>query len=245
VVRCLIAEDEPLARRTLRELAGEVEWLDIVGEAEDGREALRMINKLEPDLVFLDVQMPELSGLEVLERVEHVPAVVFTTAFDKYAVAAFELEAVDYLVKPFGRKRFRETLERVHRRLHPPDRPAVDAGTYHPAAGADTLRRLFARRGNTIVPFAVDSVIRFEAGQSYVAAHTGTGKFLLGISLTDLEQRLDAERFRRVHRAHIVNLDFVAAIEPYDDRRVVVRMRDGSAVVASRSGSQALRGLAI
>ncbi len=241
MVRGLIAEDEPLARRTLRELAGEVEWLEIVGEAEDGREALRMINKLEPDLVFLDVQMPELSGLEVLERVEHVPAVVFTTAFDKYAVAAFEFEAVDYLVKPFGRKRFRETLERVHRRLHPSDQAALEAGADRSGA---SLRRLFARRGNTIVPFAVDSVIRFEAGQSYVAAHTGSGKFLLGISLTDLEQRLDPERFRRVHRAHIVNLDYVAAIEPYDDRRVAVRMSDGSAVVASRSGSQALRGLA-
>ncbi len=242
MVRALIAEDEPLARQTLRELAGEVDWLEIVGEAEDGRVALRLINKLEPDLIFLDVQMPELTGLEVLEQTEHVPAVVFTTAYDQYAVTAFELEAIDYLVKPFGRKRFHAMLERVRRRLLEPEGDAVVVRARE-ALGAGPVRRLFARVGTKIVPFTLESVVRFEASGSYVAAHTERGRYLLNVSLSELEGRLDGERFRRIHRQHIINLDFVSTIEPYDDRRVAVQLRDGSTVVASRTGSQALRGL--
>jgi two-component system LytT family response regulator len=243
MLRALIAEDEPLARQALRELASEVDWLEIVGEAQDGRVALRLINKLEPDLVFLDVQMPELTGLEVLEHAHHQPAVVFTTAYDHYAVAAFELEAIDYLVKPFGRRRFHRTLERVRRRLDDPEGGTTMLARAREALGEGAVKRLFARLGNTIVPIAVASVVRFEASGSYVAAHTARGRYRLNVSLSELEGRLDAERFRRVHRQHIVNLDFVTSIEPYDDRRVTVKLNDGSSVVASRAGSQVLRGM--
>lgn len=243
MVRALIAEDEPVARRALRELAGEVDWLEIVGEAEDGRVALRLINKLEPDLVFLDVQMPELTGLQVLELADHQPAVVFTTAYDHYAVAAFELEAIDYLVKPFGRKRFHAMLERVRRRLEASDSEEPLHVRIREALEPGPIKRLFARLGNTIVPFAVASVARFEATGSYVAAFSERGRYLLNVSLAELEARLDPERFRRIHRQHIINLDFVGSIEPYDDRRVVVKLTDGSTVVASRAGSQLLRGM--
>lgn len=245
MVRALIAEDEPLARRTLREFVSEVEWLELVGEAEDGRVAVRLINKLEPDLVFLDVRMPELSGLDVLERIDHRPAVVFTTAFDHYAVTAFELEAIDYLVKPFGRKRFHTTLERVRQRLHEPgtddEEPVADRA--RAALSNGPVRRLFARKGGTIVPFAVESVVRVEAGENYLVVYAAGEKYLLSASLGDLERRLDPERFRRIHRSHIINLDHVKEITPYDDRRLAVTMRDGSSVVASRSGSQGLREL--
>lgn len=244
MLRALIAEDEPLARQALRELATEVTWLEIVGEAEDGRKALRLVNKLEPDLLFLDVEMPELTGLEVLERAQHQPAVVFTTAYDHYAVAAFEFEAIDYLVKPFGRKRFHETIERVRRRLENPEGQTGVLARAQEALGAGAVTRLFARLGSTIVPFAVASVIRFEASGSYVAAHTPGGRYLLNVSLSELESRLDPERFCRIHRQHIVNLDFVTSIDPYDDRRVAVKLNDGSSVVASRAGSQILRGMA-
>lgn len=243
MVRALIAEDEPIARQALRELADEIGWLEIVGEAEDGRIALRLINKLEPDLVFLDVQMPELTGLEVLDRARHQPAVVFTTAYDHYAVAAFELGAIDYLVKPFGRKRFYATLERVRRRLQGSEGGDPVLARAKAALGTAPVQRLFARIGNTIIPFTVDSVARFEASGSYVAAHTQRRRYLLNVSLSELEERLDPQRFRRIHRQHIVNLDCVTSIEPYDNRRVAVKLNDGSSVVASRAGSQALRGL--
>jgi two-component system LytT family response regulator len=114
-IRALIAEDEPLARRHLKELLADVTWLECVGEAADGRAAVELIDSAEPDLVFLDIEMPELSGLQVLERITHRPAVIFTTAYDRYAVSAFELEALDYILKPFGRERLHTALERVPR----------------------------------------------------------------------------------------------------------------------------------
>ena len=239
-VRALIAEDEPLARRTLRELIAEAPWLALVGEAADGLTAVERIDALRPDLVFLDVQMPELSGLGVLERIRHRPAVVFTTAFDRYAVAAFELEAIDYLVKPFGRTRFGAMLERVRRRLAAGG-PAPPAERAQEALACRPLSRLFARRGERVIPIPTAQVSRAEAQGDYVAVYAGGKSYLLAVSLADLEARLDPERFERVHRAHLVNLDHVRELRAFDERRLVIRLADGSEVVASRTGSQKLR----
>jgi two-component system LytT family response regulator len=245
-IRAVIVEDEPLARKALRGFVAGVEWLETVGEAADGREAVRLIDALEPDLVFLDVRLPELSGLEVLERIRHEPAVVFTTAYDRFAVAAFELEAIDYLVKPFGEERFRETLERVRRRLAerdaaPGDPPGERARA---ALGAGPFRRLFARRADGIVPIPLDSVTHIEAADDYVTVHSRGETHLLRVTLAELAARLDPERFLRVHRSHVVNLDAVESIREHDGRRLVVVLRDGHRVVASRAGSQKLRELA-
>lgn len=231
-VRVLIAEDEPLARRTLREFAAEVEWMEVVGEAADGTEAARLIDALVPDLVFVDVRMPELSGVEVLRRVRHRPAVVFTTAHAEHALAAFELEAVDYLLKPFGRDRFRATAERVRRRL-PPDEEG-------------RMERVFVRLRDRLVPLLLAEVSRLEAGDDYVTLHAAGERYLAGRTLAEFERRLDPSRFRRVHRRHIVNLDHVVSLRPgLDPRRLVVTLRDGSEVAASRAGSRALRALAV
>ncbi len=242
MIRAVIAEDEPLARQTVRDFVSETDWVVIEGEAHDGREAVRLVNKLEPDLLFLDVQMPELTGLQVLERITHCPTIVFTTAYDRYAVAAFEVEAIDYLVKPFGRKRFHATLDRVRQRIEESNEGSAVVRAQD-ALREGPLRRLFARKGQTIVPIAVDQIVRIEAGESHVAVYADAKRFHLNVTLNDLEDRLDPARFRRVHRSHIVNLDFIKSMEPYDDRRLVLTMRDESNVVASRSGSQALRGL--
>ncbi|HEY0019763.1 MAG TPA: LytTR family DNA-binding domain-containing protein [Longimicrobium sp.] len=245
VVRALIAEDEPLARRTLREFAGELEWLQVIGEAADGAEAVRLIDALAPDLVFLDVQMPELSGLEVLRRIRHDPEVVFTTAHDGYALAAFEMEALDYLLKPFGRERFRAAAERVRRRLAAaaPEPPR----TRERAAALDEagpLERIFVRHRDRVVPVRVEDIARLEAADDYVTVHAGGQRYLVSLALADLERRLDPRRFRRVHRSHIVNLDHVVSLRPYDDpRRFVITLRDGGEVLASRAGSLELRDL--
>jgi two-component system LytT family response regulator len=245
VVRAVIAEDEPLARRTLREFAGELEWMQVVGEAADGAEAVRMIDALAPDLVFLDVQMPECSGLEVLRRIRHDPEVVFTTAHDGYAVAAFELEALDYLLKPFGRERFRAAAERVRRRLAATAPPLPRTGERAAAQeGADPLERIFVRHRDRIVPVRVEEIARLEAADDYVTVHAGGQTYLVSLTLADLERRLDPARFRRVHRSHVVNLDHVVSLRPYDDaRRLVISLRDGSEVLASRAGSLELREL--
>jgi len=241
--RAMIVEDEPLARRTLREFIDEVDWLELAGEAEDGRRAVEEIDRLRPDLVFLDVHMPELSGIEVLQRVRHRPAVVFTTAYDQYAVAAFELEAVDYLVKPFGRKRFLQTLDRVRQRLDSADDLPPVAERANEALRREPLTRLFARKGDRIVPLQVATVSRIDGCDDYCAVHSDGQTYLVHLRLNDLEQRLDPGRFLRVHRSHILSLDHVKEMRPHGDRRLEVVLHDGSVVLASRAGSTRLRRL--
>jgi len=227
--RVVIAEDEDVARAALRRMVCETEWVELVGEAGDGKTALDIIERLQPDLLFLDVMLPELTGLQVLDRLEHKPLVVFTTAYEKYAVKAFEFEAIDYLVKPFGPRRFGETMERVRRRLE--------------TGGAAPLVRLFARIGDRIVPVPVREVSRFQAEGDYVRAHLPRGSHLLYVTLTDLEQQLDGAMFVRIHRSHIVNADCIRNIERHDDHRYRVVLKDGTEIVASRAASQDLRRL--
>lgn len=242
-VRVVVAEDEPHARAQLARLVEETDWLELVGQASDGRQAVTVIDRERPDLLLLDVVMPELSGLQVLERIRHRPLVVFTTAYDRYAVAAFELEALDYLVKPFGARRFHAALERVRRQLAA-GRPAVSSTErVQEAVSGEPLRRVFARVGHRIVPVLVPKVSRFEAAGDYVKAHVDGEDLLLHVSLEELERRLDPRRFLRVHRSHIVNLDRVVRMEDSDDRRLDLFLQDGSRVTASRAGSSRLRGL--
>jgi two-component system, LytTR family, response regulator len=243
----LIAEDEPLARRHLRELLTDVPWLDCVGEARDGREAVEMIDASEPDLVFLDIEMPEMNGLEVLERITHRPAVIFTTAYDRYAVSAFELEALDYLLKPFGRERLHSALERARRSLGSgePDATTLVERARHALGDGGMLSRIFVRDRGRIIPIATPEIERLEAQDDYVALHLRGKMHLVYLPLGDFERRLDPERFLRIHRAHIVNLDFVNQIVPYDGSRMQVEMRDGTKILASRTRSKELRERAI
>ena len=241
-VRTLIVEDEPEARRTLRDYLDEAPWIDVVGETVEGRDAVARIDRLQPTLVILDVRLPELSGLEVLERIHHRPEVVFATAYDQYAVAAFELGALDYLVKPFGRQRFRRTLDRVRRRLsNDPGSPSSSERARIALAQAP-LRRLFARRDDRIVPISASTILRIQAQGDYAEVHAPGGPFLLHVTLAELAARLDPERFVQVHRSHIVNLDAMQLLRPHDDdRRLVVVLKNGEEIVASRSASETLR----
>ena len=248
-VRALVIEDEPLARRQLRELAASLPWLACVGEAADGASAVRAIDDLQPDLVFLDIRMPALTGLEVLERAAHEPAVIFTTAFDQYAVAAFELGALDYLLKPFGRERFLAAMERVRRTLGAAraddDSSTVDRARAALGATTGPVERIFVRDRGRIVPMPMRDIERLEAEDDYVAVHTRGRRFLVYLPLAEFERRLDPDRFLRVHRSHVVNLDFVTALVPFDAARLQVEMRDGTKIMASRARSRELRHLAI
>jgi two-component system LytT family response regulator len=242
LVRAVIAEDEPQARRTLRGYLVGVDWIELAGEASDGASAVRIVDDLEPDLLFLDVRLPELSGLEVVKHIQHRPALVFTTAHDRFALAAFELGALDYLLKPFGRERFARMLERVRAHL---DVLAADDAVERTrlALSPEPLRRLFARSGARIVPIPVESIRRIQAAGDYAEVHCAAGVFLLQVSLGDLLSRLDTERFRQVHRSHIVNLDHVSQIEPYDERRLMITVAGGGEILASRKASEELRRL--
>lgn len=244
--RTLIVEDEPLARGTLRDFASENGALESVGEAVNGREAVRLIDELKPDLVFLDIQMPEISGLEVLDRVEHEPAVIFTTAYDRYAVSAFELGVLDYLLKPFGRDRFHTAVQRAVERLGiSRDITPVRERARAMLGSERVLTRLFIRHGGKILPVRVDDVIRLQADGDYVRVITGGRAYLVELTMAEFERRLDPGRFFRVHRSHLVNADYIASMEPYDARRLLLKMRDGSEVLASRAGSDRIHGLTL
>lgn len=241
-LRALVAEDEAPARENLRDYLDRSTDVEIVGEAVDGATALSLAETLAPDLLFLDVRLPEMSGLEVARRIRHRAEIVFTTAYDRFAVAAFEIGAIDYLVKPFGRERLAEAVARARARLA---QPAVGAGERaRDSLAAGPLERLFARVGDRIVPVAASAIRRIQARGDYAEVHAEGGVFLLHVGVAELAARLDPSRFRQVHRSHVVNLDAVAHMKSYDDRRLAITLKDGSVVVASRAASEALRKLA-
>jgi two-component system LytT family response regulator len=241
-VTALIVDDEPLARKKIRDLLAGVPWIECVGEVGDGLTAVSAIDEQQPDLVFLDIHMPRLSGLEILHRAKHVPAVIFTTAYDRYAVTAFQLAAVDYLLKPFGRERLLNSLERVRAVLGRGDSVQATMRSREAFAAGPT-RRLFVREAGRVIPVRTADVVRLEASDDFVYIHTTSQRYKMGVPLQQLEQRLDPAQFVRVHRSHIVNMDHVAAMSPYDGSRIQVCLRDGTSIVASRQCSRVLRDL--
>ncbi|MGQ0539378.1 MAG: LytR/AlgR family response regulator transcription factor [Gemmatimonadaceae bacterium] len=246
-VRALVVEDEAPARRRLTEMLGRVDWVECVGTADDGDRAVALIDQLRPDLVFLDIQLPGHSGLDVLRRVRHQPAVIFTTAYDRYAVSAFELEALDYVLKPFGEERLLIALRRARRALDERDDESLRERTTRALSGngphsvREPLTRFFARDRGRIVPVDVRDIVRLEADDDYVRVFTCERSYLVYLTLNDFERRLDSARFLRIHRTHIVNLDCVTQLVPLEGSRIQVELRDGTKIAASRARSRALR----
>jgi two-component system, LytTR family, response regulator len=239
----LIADDEPLARRTLREHLRGLGWIGQIYEARDGKTAITLANSERPELIFLDIVMPGATGLEVLEQLDYEPKVIFTTAHDQYAVTAFELGAIDYVQKPFGRDRLERAVQRAQ---------SVSDGSPVPLLlrakealhAKRTLSRVFVRDGNRIVPIALAGIERIQGADDYATIFTPAKEYLVSIRLSELETHLMAANFLRIHRSHLINLDFVMSIEPYDANRVEVVMKSGVRIVASRTGSKLLRDLA-
>jgi len=240
-VRAVIADDEPLARQQLRDLLTDVPWISVAGEAGNGAATVKTVNTLRPDLLLLDIQMPEGDGLEVLQQLVHRPHVIFTTAFDRYAVAAFEVQALDYLLKPFGAKRLGQALDRVRQQLQAPPAERVSERFEAATRRHQPLRRLYVRVGGRIIPVAVEKILHCEARGDYVALHTAEGCYVVNTSVEYLADRLSPESFVRIHRSRIVNLEAVEAFERHDEKRVRARLTNGTTVVASRAWSSALR----
>jgi two-component system LytT family response regulator len=241
-VTALVVDDEPIARAGLKGMLSAFDWIEVVGEAADGQSAVRAIETLKPELVFLDVQMPGLLGTDVPRQIQHRPFIIFTTAYSQHAVTAFELGAVDYLMKPFGPARLATAMERVRGAIGEPS--SVDAiERLSGALAGGPITRLFARVGNAIVPIPVDRVSRLEADGDYVVAHVDGGRHLLHLSLTGLVARLDPKRFAQVHRAHVVNLDHVKAFKRDTRGNLEAELNDGAKVPVSRARAQELRSL--
>jgi len=240
----LIADDEPLARRTLREHLRSLGWAGPIHEARDGKTAIALANNHRPDLLFLDVVMPGATGLEVLEHLDYEPRVIFTTAYDQYAVTAFELGALDYLLKPFGRERLERVLRRAQAALNGSASPLLSRAR-ESLEQSRVLSRIFVRDGNRILPIDLTSIERVQGADDYVTICTASKEYLVSIRLSDLEAHLARASFLRIHRSHLINLEYVKSIEPYDAARVEVVMKNGVRIVASRTGSKRLRDLAL
>ena len=240
-LRTVLVDDEAPARALLREYLGAHPEVEIVAECANGFEAAREIPKLAPDLVFLDVQMPKLDGFEVLELIAPGPAVVFCTAYDEFALKAFEVHAVDYLLKPFGRERLAEALARVRARRGEPIQVApLVAATRAPGTFAE---RVIVREGAEVHVIPVETIDLLEAQDDYVAIHVGKKAWLKQQPLGELFETLDPARFVRVHRSAAVPLDRIVRIEPYGKDSKVAVLRDGREVPVSRGGYQRLRAL--
>ena len=238
----LIVDDEPLARRTLHEHLLAAGCTGAIFEASDGIAAIQMTDELRPELMFLDVRMPGASGLDVIRRIAHRPYVIFTTAFDRYAVTAFEIGALDYLLKPFGRDRVMKALRRAHAAVG--DDGASTAGRAGEAlTEGKPLTHVFVKERQRIVRVPLDGVLRLEACDDYVALYTATRRHLLSARLYDLLDRLDPQAFIRIHRSHAVNTRFIRAIEPRTGSRVDVVLSDGTRLSASRAGATQLNRL--
>jgi two-component system LytT family response regulator len=244
-----IAEDEPLAREVLRDAIYAHHGLRLVGEAGDGATALAQINQIQPDVVFMDIQMPELTGLEVLRRLSCMPDIVFTTAYDQYAVTAFELNAVDYLLKPFTRARFDAAVARL---LESPPLPReiidsalVQASQRKESQPGARLERILVRDRGRIFPLSLSEIAYLKADSKYTAIAARGQTFLVRIGISELEAQLDPARFIRIHRSALVNLDFVDSMRADEQSQLVIQMRDGVVLTASREASKVLREMAI
>jgi two-component system LytT family response regulator len=251
-LRALVVDDESLARDTLRRLLGGDPEIEVVGECAGGAEAARVIKDATPDILFLDVQMPEVDGFEVLRRARpaEVPAVVFVTAHDAYAIRAFEAEALDYLLKPFDDERFHRTVERAKARVreHLVNRLArrmaatLDARA-EPAPAASYVERLPIRREGKVFFVRVDDVDWIEAADYCVRIHTAGRFHLLRETLGEMESRLDPHRFFRVHRSAIVNLGRIKELQSHFHGDGVVVLHDGSRLRVSRGRRERLHQL--
>src|SRR5215470_3432017 len=242
--RILIADDEPLARRTLHQHLLDLGWPGEIVEAGDGRSAIELANSLQPDPIFLDIVMPGATGLEVLEELAYEPKVIFTTAHDEYAVTAFELGALDYLLKPFGRDRLERVLLRAQAALDAPSAPLLPRAR-ESLQPAGSLSRIFVRDGNRVIPIPLATLERIQGADDYATIFAAGKEYLVSLRLSDLESRLKSSGFLRIHRSHLINLELITLIEPYDTARAQVTLKSGTRLIASRTGSKLLRDLAL
>jgi two-component system LytT family response regulator len=246
-IRTMVVDDEPVARERIVGLLQQEKDIELVGECADGQQAINAIQAQHPDLVFLDVQMPACDGFGVIETVgaDRMPAVVFVTAYDEYALKAFEVHAIDYLLKPFGRDRFQQTLQ--HAREHLERRRAGDLGRRLLALVQDLkpepqkLDRLVVKSGGRVFFLRTDEIDWIEAAGNYVRLHLTEDSHLFRETMNNMEARLDGRRFVRIHRSRIVNTDRIKELQPWFNGEYVVVLQNGTRLTLSRGYREKLQ----
>jgi two-component system LytT family response regulator len=246
-IRTLVVDDEPIARERILSLLEHESDVEVIGQCSDGVQAVSAIQKLSPDLIFLDVQMPAADGFGVLRQIkrEQMPMVVFVTAYDEYALQAFEVHALDYLLKPFGRDRFQETLRHAREQLE--RRRAGDLGRRLLALVHDLkpeqprLERLVVKSGGRVFFLRTDEIDWIEAAGNYVRLHLGEESHLFRETMNGMEGRLDSRRFVRIHRSRIVNTERIKELQPWFNGEYVVILRNGTRLTLSRGYREKLQ----
>ena len=239
--KLIIIDDEPLARSIVKEYLQKHPHLELVAECGDGFEGLKAIQQYQPQLIFLDIQMPKINGFEMLELIEQPLAVIFTTAYDEYAIKAFEAHAIDYLLKPFNQERFDKAVakwaEQKNNSIVNSTQELLETASLSPSQS----NRIVVKNGSKIKIIPVHDVFYLEAADDYVKIHTKEGYFLKNKTMNHFEQVLDGQQFVRSHRSYIVNVQQITRIDPYEKDNHIAILRTGAKVPVSRGGYGKLR----
>ncbi len=239
MIKVLIIDDEPLACELIQEYLMAFENFEIIGFCHDGFSGIKRIQEEKPDLLFLDVQMPKINGFEMLELLDEPPSIIFSTAFDQYAIEAFEANAIDYLLKPYSKERFEKAVNKfLKSNLSPTDlsKTLNEIGTKN-----KDQNRIVLKDGGKIRILPLDEIIHLEADDDYVKIHSSSGKFLKKKTLQFYEDNLSQDSFCRVHRSHLINITQIERIDPYEKNGHLALLKDGSKIPISRGGFQKLK----
>jgi len=239
-MKTIIIDDEPLARSIVREYLKKYPELEIAQECNDGFEGVKAIQQDQPDLIFLDIQMPKINGFEMLELLDQRPAVIFTTAFDEYAIKAFEAHAIDYLLKPFNQERFDKAIQKWKDHAAGSEKNTnelLETASHSPAQS----QRVVVKTGSKIKIIPAQDIYFLEAADDYVKVHTHEGSFLKNKTMNHFERTLDPQQFVRSHRSYIVNVHQITRIDPYEKDNHIAILKSGGRVPVSRNGYAKLR----
>lgn len=239
--KVILIDDEPLARMVVQEYLQAHPSLQIVEQCADGFQGFKAIQQHQPDLIFLDIQMPKINGFEMLELIENAPAIIFTTAFDEFAIKAFEAHAVDYLLKPFSQERFNKAIEKWNQTKATDNSTITNALLDTAAKINGSNNRVVVKTGNKIKIIPVSDILYIEAADEYVKIFTDEGYFLKKKTMNFFEQSLQALQFARCHRSYIVNIAQITRIEPYEKDNYIAILKNNARVPVSRSGYTKLR----
>ena len=235
MIKAILIDDEPLARSLVREYLQSYPQISVIDECNDGFEGIKSILQHKPEIIFLDVQMPKINGFEMLELVDTRPAVIFTTAFDEYAIRAFESHAVDYLLKPFSKERFDKALEKFLNNHHTASKEVSEL-IESSSASPQQSQRVVVKDGGKIRIIPVPDIYYFEAADDYVKLHSKDGLFLKNKTMTWFEKALDNNHFIRTHRSYIINIHYISRLELYEKEGYLAILKNGQQVPVSKTG---------
>jgi len=240
---CLIIDDEKLARELLREFLEAFPQIHILGECSKGADAVEQIDKLKPDLIFLDVQMPGMNGFDVLDEIVHEPYVIFTTAYDQYAIKAFEKNAVDYLLKPLDQERFKVAVDRAleRKKMEAGNIEDLLSGMHTPNHRTSYDSHIFVQKSEKLFNLPVEEIMYLEASGDYTVISTKNDQFVSSSGIGKLEELMNPDKFIRVHRSTIINLSYLKEIERHFNGGMIVKMQNGKTFPVSRTYAKMIR----